>query len=217
MRKLPLHWELVEADLGSGIGARRRQYRHSPIRSSPRRSPPALIPELRDYPSIRREVKYGENSRVDFLLEGPARPPCYVEVKNVHLMRKPRLCRISRRRDRARRQASATSWPPWSQRAHAPCMLFVIQIGSAERFALARDIDPAYAAAFDRARAGRRRGAGLALRHHVEGIEMAAPVPIVSGVKPSGRNRAPRDCLRCPRVCLHCRCSSGLRAAYTSG
>ena len=32
-------------------------------------------------------------------------------------------------------------------------MLFVIQIPSAERFAVARDIDPAYGAAFDR-RAG---------------------------------------------------------------
>jgi sugar fermentation stimulation protein A len=32
-------------------------------------------------------------------------------------------------------------------------MLFVIQIGSASSFALARDIDPAYARAFDKARA----------------------------------------------------------------
>ena len=32
-------------------------------------------------------------------------------------------------------------------------MLFLIQIGSAERFTLAADIDPTYARAFDRARA----------------------------------------------------------------
>jgi sugar fermentation stimulation protein A len=31
-------------------------------------------------------------------------------------------------------------------------MLFLIQIGSAERFAVARDVDPAYGKAFDRAR-----------------------------------------------------------------
>lgn len=40
------------------------------------------IDELAEYDSLKREVKYGENSRVDFLLQnGDQR--CYVEVKNV--------------------------------------------------------------------------------------------------------------------------------------
>jgi sugar fermentation stimulation protein A len=59
--------------------------------------------------------------------------------------------------------------------------LYIIQIPSAERFAVARDIDEDYAAAFDRAR---RRGVEmLAWRCAitVEGIDIAAPVPVMTG------------------------------------
>lgn len=42
------------------------------------------LPELINYPVLRREVRYGlENSRIDLLLEGAGLPPCYLEVKNV--------------------------------------------------------------------------------------------------------------------------------------
>ncbi len=43
------------------------------------------VTELANYSKLRTEVPYGENSRIDILLEGDdaAQVPCYVEVKNV--------------------------------------------------------------------------------------------------------------------------------------
>ena len=42
------------------------------------------IPELTGYGEMKREVKYGKNSRIDVWLNGPDHT-CYVEVKNVTL------------------------------------------------------------------------------------------------------------------------------------
>jgi sugar fermentation stimulation protein A len=40
------------------------------------------IPELAAYGQVRPEVRYGKDSRIDFLLREPGLPDCYVEVKN---------------------------------------------------------------------------------------------------------------------------------------
>jgi sugar fermentation stimulation protein A len=57
-------------------------------------------------------------------------------------------------------------------------MLFEIQIGSAARFALARDLDPGYAAAFDRARARGVEAIAHRCRIAHDGIVLAEAVPI---------------------------------------
>ena len=45
-----------------------------------------LIAQLAGYKNLRQEVKYGKNSRIDILLEDPAKGSCYVEVKNTTLL-----------------------------------------------------------------------------------------------------------------------------------
>jgi sugar fermentation stimulation protein A len=58
-------------------------------------------------------------------------------------------------------------------------MLFLVQIGSANAFALARDIDPGYGRAYDAARAAGVEAIARRCRLTRDGIEVAEPVPIV--------------------------------------
>jgi sugar fermentation stimulation protein A len=58
-------------------------------------------------------------------------------------------------------------------------MLFLVQIASAERFAVARDIDPTYGAHFDRARARGVEAMARRCRLTRDGIEVAEPIAII--------------------------------------
>jgi len=175
-RKLAHSWELIEVDLGDGAELVGINTAH-PNALAAEAIAAGAIRELAGYASIRREVRYGKSSRVDFLLEGSSRPPCYVEIKNVHLMRSAALAEfpdaVTKRG--ARHLAELADMVAQGSRA---VMLFLIQIGSARRFKLARDIDPGYGKAFD---AAREAGVeALAYRCGItrEGIEVAEPVRI---------------------------------------
>ncbi len=179
LRSLRYTWELVEAEFGSGpelVGVNTIL----PNMLVTEALQAGLIPELRDYPTVRREVKYGSNSRADFVLEAADRPRCYLEVKNVHLMRKPRLaefpdCVTARG---AKHLDDLTIMAASGNRA---VLLYVIQIPSADCFAVARDIDPEYAAEFDRARAKGVEMLAWRCKVTLDGIEIVDPVPIIDG------------------------------------
>lgn len=109
------------------------------------------VPGLDAYDSVRAEVRYGRESRVDFLLSGQGMPDLYVEVKNAHLRRVDDLAefpdcvtaRGARHLDELSDMVAA---------GHRALMLYLVQRTDCARFALARDLDPAYGEAFDRAR-----------------------------------------------------------------
>jgi sugar fermentation stimulation protein A len=176
-RKLPHSWELVEVDFGGGAELVGVNTAHpNPLVGAALAS--GAVPELAGYDTIRREVKYGKNSRVDFLLESAMRPPCYVEIKNVHLMRRPGLAEFPDAKTERGAKHLVELGDMVEQGARA-VMLYVIQIGSATRFKLARDIDPKYGAAYDAARV--RGVEALAWKCRIEqgGIAIDTPVPIL--------------------------------------
>ena len=88
-RKYPCTWELAEIPVMFGNEERKTLAGLNTGRAN-KLVEEALqqkrVPLLSGYDSIRREVRYGEeNSRVDFLLQQPDMPDCYVEVKSVTL------------------------------------------------------------------------------------------------------------------------------------
>jgi len=136
------------------------------------------IPELAGYASMRPEVKYGEASRVDFLLTGEGRPACWLEVKNVHLRRTGTLAEfpdcVAARSSRHLRELEAMV--AVGDRAVA---MFVVQRMDCDAFSACRELDPVFAAALDRA-----ADAGVEVLVYgcdvaVEGVRIARRMPWV--------------------------------------
>lgn len=147
-KKLKYGWRLVELDGGhlAGIdtGVPNRVVREA--------LEAHRVPGLDGYQTVRPEVRYGRESRVDFLLTGADFPDTYVEVKNAHLCRSGDLAEfpdcVTARGARHLEELSEMV-----ARGHRAVMFYLVQRTDCTRLALARDLDPAYGAAFDRARA----------------------------------------------------------------
>ena len=152
-RKLQYSWEMVEAGPpGNFVGINTSH----PNKLAEEAIRDGKIPEFKGYATIKREVKYGANSRIDLLLEDhPERPGerCYVEVKNVHLLRVEQLAEFpdSVTARGTKHLKELTDMVTAGQRA---AMLYVIQRADANNFTIAADIDPAYHHAFKAAREG---------------------------------------------------------------
>lgn len=146
-RKLPYTWEIIRVG-GELVGINTGR----PNALVAEAIAKGAIPQLAGYDSVRREVRYGVNSRIDLLLEAPGRPKCFVEVKNVTMSREParRLvefpdCVTERG---VKHLNELTNAAAAGERA---VMLFLAQRADADTFAIADDLHPGYAAGLERA------------------------------------------------------------------
>ena len=107
--------------------------------------------DLAQYAHVKPEQKYGENARIDFLLRGERLPDLYLEVKNVHLRRESGLAEFPDSVT-ARGTKHLSELANVARQGHRARMIYIVQRTDAVRFALADDIDPAYASAFEHAK-----------------------------------------------------------------
>ena len=170
-RKLRWSWELVRAGGGLvGVNTAR------PNALAAEAIAAGTPPELAGYAAMRREVRYGRNSRIDLLLEDPARGSCHVEVKNVHLKRGPAAAfpdAVTKRGAKHMAELAAVA-----QAGGRAAVLYIVQRADCREFRVVRDIDPDYGAAFDAARAAGVEALCRACRVTTRGIALDAPLPI---------------------------------------
>ena len=175
-RRLRYTWEMIRVGrslVGINTGRPNRLVEEAVVAGT--------IAELTGYASLRREVRYGRNSRVDLLLEGPGRPPCYVEVKNVTMRRG--------------RGADAPAEFPDSVTARGTkhldelaamvadgaraAMVFLVQRADCRRFTVAADIDGTYARTLIRARAAGVEMLCYGCRLTTREIEVRGPLTMI--------------------------------------
>ena len=170
-RKLRWSWELVRAGGGLvGVNTAR------PNALAAEAIADGTPPELAGYAAMRREVRYGRNSRIDLLLEDSARGSCYVEVKNVHLKRGPAAAFPDAATKRGAKHMAELA--AVAQAGGRAAVLYIVQRADCREFRVARDIDPDYGAAFDAARAAGVEALCRACRVTTRGIALDAPLPI---------------------------------------
>ncbi len=134
-RKYRHTWEMVEADLGKGPVIVGINTSH-PNRIVEEAIKAGDIKELGGFAGLRREVKYGINSRIDLLLEDAVKGQCYVEVKNVHLSRKHGLAEFPDSvTERGAKHLDELS--SMVAQGHRAVMVYLIQRADTRRFSLA--------------------------------------------------------------------------------
>ncbi len=178
-RKYRHTWEMIENDAGGGptlVGINTGHPNKLVIEAIEA----GRIAPLKGYKNLKREQKYGDNSRIDILLEDERKGSAYVEIKNVHLMRKAGLAEfpdsVTERGAKHLRELAAMV-----KQGHRAVMLFLVQRADAKKVGVAGDIDPAYQAAFKAAMAAGVEALAYRCRLAADEIVVDTKIPLERG------------------------------------
>lgn len=146
-KKLNYGWRLVDHGDGHFTGVDTSL----PNRALKQAIADGVIAELAAYETMWPEQKYGTNSRIDFLLQQDGLPDAYVEVKSATLSRQPGLAEFPDSVT-ARGAKHLGELARMAQTGHRAMLFYLVQRTDCTGISVARDIDPAYGAAYDAAR-----------------------------------------------------------------
>ena len=145
-KKLKFGWRLVDHENGHFTGVDTS----IPNRALRTTLTAGKIEPLSAYDQVRAEVKYGQNSRIDFLLSADGLPDAYVEVKSVTLSRQSGLAEFPDSVT-ARGAKHLAELAAMAQAGHRAILFYLVQRTDCRQVSVARDIDATYAQAFDTA------------------------------------------------------------------
>lgn len=176
-RKLQWTWELVrDAGTGSLVGI--NTGRANAIVGEALEA--GLVDPALAGASIRREVRYGAGSRVDFLLTAASGPPCHLEVKSVTLRRSAAAPHVGEFPDAvtARGARHLRELAAVCGAGGRAMLLYLVQREDCAAVRLAADIDPAYAQEAEAAHAAGVEFRALGCRVSPREIAAAGPLPV---------------------------------------
>ncbi len=170
-RKLAFSWELVRVGRHLvGVNA------SLPNRLVEEALGLGTVKELAEYGSLRREVRHGRNSRIDFLLREKDLPDCWLEVKNVHLKRGT----LAEFPDSvtARGTKHLLELSDAVANGSRAVMLYVVQRMDCKTFSIAQDIDPVYGAALTEAKRKGVETLCYVCKIRRDGVRLDSPLPM---------------------------------------
>ena len=175
-RKLKFTWEIIEVN-GTLVGINTAH----PNKIVADAIADGKIKELKGYTSLKREQKYGKNSRIDILLENNGQPPCYVEVKNVTMKRGKGPGDLAEFPDSvtARGAKHLVEMGDMVSQGARAVMVYLVQRSDCKSFSIAADIDPTYAKGLKTALAAGVEAVCYGCEVSPNGVTIAGPLKLI--------------------------------------